>query len=185
MRLLAFRLPQEAANRRRQGLREYARKKQVMPKPETWAMADWTLLLTNVPEDRLSPHEALILLRARWQVELLFKLWKSHMRVDEWRSQHPWRILCEIYAKLIGVVIMHWIFLIDWSRFPDRSLFKAARVVQKLALEIGIALTDRETLQALLRRFQECLRNGCRLTRRRGNPATFQLLLPFDQEALA
>ena len=184
MRLVAFRVPQNAADRRRQRLREYARKKQVTPKPETWALATWTLLLTNVPEDRLSPYEALILMRVRWQVELLFKLWKSHMKVDEWRSQNPWRILCEIYAKLIGVVIMHWMFLIDWSRFPDRSLFKAAQVVQKLALEIGIALTDREILQALLRRFQECLRTGCRLNRRRTHPATFQLLLPFDPEAL-
>jgi len=185
MRLLAFRVPQNAADRRRQRLREYARKKQVTPKPETRALAAWTLLLTNVPEDRLSPHEALILIRVRWQVELLFKLWKSHMRVDEWRSQNPWRILCEIYAKLIGIVIMHWMFLIDWSRFPDRSLFKAAQVVQKLALTIGVVVTHREALRECLRSFRHCLHTGCRLNRRRTKPATFQLLLPFDQAALA
>jgi len=92
MRLLAFRVPQEVADQRRRQLREYARKKQVTPKRKTRAMTAWTLVLTNVPEDQLSPEEALILLRARWQVELLFKLWKSHMRVDEWRSQNPWRI---------------------------------------------------------------------------------------------
>lgn len=185
MRLLTFRVPQEVADQRRRRLREYARKKQVTPKRETWALAAWTLVLTNVPRDQLSPEEALILLRARWQVELLFKLWKSHIRVDEWRSQNPWRILCEIYAKLIGIVIMHWVFLIDWSRFPDRSLFKAARAVQKLAVPIALALYDRDTLQELLRLFRDCLRTGCRLNRRRTKPATFQLLLPFNQESLA
>ena len=187
MRLLAFRVPQEVADQRRHRLREYARKKQVTPKRETRALAAWTLVLTNVPEEQLSSEEALILLRVRWQVELLFKLWKSHIRVDEWRSQNPWRILCEIYAKLIGIVIMHWVFLIDWWRFPDRSLFKAAQAVQKLALPVALALSDRESLLELLRLFHNCLHTACRLNRRRTNPATFQLLLPFpfNREVLA
>jgi hypothetical protein len=185
MRLLAFPVPQEVAEQRRRRLREYARKKQVTPKLETLALAGWTLLLTNVPRDHLSPDEALILLRVRWQVELLFKLWKSHIRIDEWRSQNPWRILCEIYAKLIGVVIMQWMFLIDWERYPDRSLFKAAQAVQKLAIPMALAIRTRETLGELLNLFRSCLHAACRLNRRRTHPATFQLLLPLDHAALA
>ena len=185
MRLLAFPVPQEVAEQRRRRLREYARKKQVTPKPETFALAAWTLLLTNVPRDQLSPDEALILLRVRWQVELLFKLWKSHIRIDEWRSQNPWRILCEIYAKLIGVVIMQWIFLIDWERYPDRSLFKAAQAVQKLAILMALAVRTQNNLAELLNLFRSCLHAACRLNRRRTHPATFQLLLPIDQAALA
>ena len=40
---------------------------------------------------------------ARWQIELLFKLWKQDALVDEWRSTKPWRILAEVYAKRIAV----------------------------------------------------------------------------------
>ena len=185
MRLLAYRVPKKVAEQRRRQVREYARKKQVTPTPGRLALAAWTLVLTNVPREQLSPDEALILLRVRWQVELLFKLWKSHIHVDEWRSQNPWRIMCEIYAKLIASVIMQWIFLIDWARYPDRSLFKAAQAVQKLAISIAQALSDLDALVELLNTFRSCLHAACRLNRRRTHPATFQLLLPIDLKTLA
>ena len=38
------------------------------------ALAGWTLFATNVPSDRLTVREALMLGRARWHIELLFKL---------------------------------------------------------------------------------------------------------------
>ena len=63
--------------------------------------------ITNVPADILTLAEAMVLLKIRWQIELLFKLWKSHGRVDEWRTKKPARIVCEIYAKLIGLVVQH------------------------------------------------------------------------------
>jgi hypothetical protein len=177
MRLLVCKVPQSVADQRRRRLREYARKKQVPLKRETLALAAWTLVLTNVPEDQLSHDEALILLRVRWQIELLFKLWKHHALVDEWRSRNAWRILCELYAKLVGLVIMHWIFLIDWWRYPDRSLFKAAQVVQKLAIPAILALRDQQGLHHVLELFRTCLPTACRQNRRQARPAAFQLLL--------
>ena len=71
-------------------------------------LADWTIMLTNVPQKLLSVQEALVLLRCRWQIELLWKLWKQHGKLDTWRSYKPERILTEIYAKLLGLIITHW-----------------------------------------------------------------------------
>ena len=176
-RLLAVRVPQEVADRRRHRLREYARKKQVPLKAETLALAEWTLVITNVPQEMLSLEKALILLRVRWQVELLFKLWKSHAKVDAWRSRKPWRILCEVYAKLIGVVIMHWTCLTSLWEHPKRSLFKAAHAVQKYAIALALALPNRKTLASVLTRLQSCLVATCHVNRRKKHPSTCQLLL--------
>ena len=90
--------------------------------------------MTNVPPERLSLRKALILIRVRWQVELLFKLWKSLGQSDEWRTTKPWRILCEVYAKLLALLIQHWLFPFKYWSFPDRSLAKAAQTVRRLAL---------------------------------------------------
>ena len=176
-RLLAVRVPQEVAEQRRRRLREYARKKQVPLKAETLALAEWTLVITNVPQDRLSLREALILLRVRWQVELLFKLWKSHAQVDDWRSHNPWRILCEVYAKLIGVVILHWVCLTSFWERPNRSLFKAACAVQKYAVALALALPSRESLVWVLTNLRSCLMATCQVNRRKKHPSTYQLLL--------
>ncbi len=75
VRLLAVRVPPEVANARRRGLKATARKHGRTPTAESLAWADWTLLVTNATADLLSLPEALVLVRARWQLELLFKLW--------------------------------------------------------------------------------------------------------------
>jgi len=176
-RLLAWRAPQEVAEQRRRRLREYARKKQVTPKAETLALTEWTLVITNVPVALLSLSEAWVLCGVRWQVELLFKLWKSYLRVDECRSQNPWRILCEIYAKLIGAVMVHWLSLVSiWER-ADRSLPKAAQAVGKFAVALALALPNQAELIRTLTRLQACLRATCKMNRRRKHPNTYQLLL--------
>ena len=84
-------------------------------------MADWTILITDAPAKRLRFEEALVLLRERWQMELLYKLWKQHGQVDEWRTSNPWRVLCELYAKLIGVLLQHWLIV----RFAQAGMLSA------------------------------------------------------------
>lgn len=176
-RLIAVRVRQEVADRRRHALKESARKKQRPISSQQLKLAEWTIVVTNIPEQRLSAHEVLTLLRVRWQVELLFKLWKSHAKVDEWRSENPWRILCEIYAKLIGLCLSHWLFAVSLWPCPDRSLFQAAKTVQKWATSLALAMQDPDQLRTTLDALCHCLKAGCRQQKRRTHPATFQELL--------
>jgi hypothetical protein len=176
-RLIAVRVPQEVADRRRHLLKESARKKQRPVSPQQLKLAEWTVAVTNVSAERLSAHDVLTLLRVRWQVELLFKLWKSHAKVDEWRSKNRWRILCEIYAKLIGLCLSHWLFAVGLWSCADRSLFQAAKTVQKWATALALALPDPVQLQATLTALCNCLKAGCRQQKRKSHPATFQELL--------
>jgi hypothetical protein len=136
-RLLAGRVPPAVAAERRRRLRATARKKGRTVRARRLAVAAWTMLVTNVPAERLTVREALVLGRARWHIELLFKLWKSQGRVDESRSLKPWRILCEVYAKLLAMVVQHWLFLVSCWAYPHRSLTKAAQTVQKHALHVA------------------------------------------------
>jgi hypothetical protein len=176
-RLLAVRLPKALARRRRKRARQEARRKGRRPAAQTLELCRWLVLVTNAPPEKLSLAAALALYRARWQVELLFKLWKGHGRVDESRSGKPWRVLCEVYAKLLGMLVQHWVLLLGVWRHQDRSLAKAAKRVRARVMQLLDELPDAEGLKRALRRIMRSLERGCRTQRRKKHPSTFQLLL--------
>jgi hypothetical protein len=104
-------------------------------------------------------------------------LWKSHGHIDESRSGQPWRILCEVYAKLLAMVVQHWLLLVGCWSYPDRSLVKAAQTVRQHALHLASALACPARLGEAITVIQRCLAAGCRLNRRHKKPNTYQLLL--------
>jgi hypothetical protein len=112
MRLLIIRVPEEVAKRRRADLEAEALRRNRPIRQRAWELADWTILRTSAPAHLLSLQEALVLLRERWQMEMLYKLWKQYGRIDEWRTGNQWRILCELYAKLIGLLLQHWLVIL-------------------------------------------------------------------------
>jgi hypothetical protein len=175
-RLLGVRVPQAVAAERRRKVRAAAKREGQTPPAAKLALADWTLLATNVPTGMLSVPEALVVARARWQIELLFKLWKSHGQLDESRGADPWRVLCEVYAKLIAMVVQHWILLVGCWVFADRSLTEAAKTVRTEATCLVGAIRSLGRLVETLAAIRRCLAAGCQIDRRKAKPSTFQLL---------
>jgi hypothetical protein len=176
-RLLAQRVPASVAAKRRERMLDKARRRNRKVHPGHWALADWTIYVTNVPEEMLTRAEGLVLARCRWQIELLFKLWKSEGRIDESRSEKPWRILCEVYAKLLGMVVQHWILLVSCWSHANRSLVKASHTVRGHALQMAVVFGNRHLFCRILEVIRRCLTAGCRLNKRRRKPAAYQLLL--------
>jgi hypothetical protein len=127
----------------------------------------------------------LVLGRVRWQIELLFKLWKSHGQIDESRSANPWRVVCDVYAKLLAMLVQHWAALIDLWGYPDRSLVKAAKTVAKYALQLVTGVWHRARTLETLETISRCLSAGCRMNRRKQHPNTYQLLLAITEDAFA
>jgi hypothetical protein len=179
VRVVAFRLSEASVNRARRRLREYARKKGVQPTRERVALTQWLVLITNVPEALLSAQEVGVLARVRWQVEILFRVWKSCFRVDECCSRNVWRVLCELYAKLMVVVLWHWLLLVWRGGVWDRSLHKAARAFQRLSVVLEVCWRCGWGLGVLLELFEACMAT-CRVGKRRGCPATFQRILELE-----
>ncbi len=176
VRVIAQRVPPEVAEERRERIREVAQAHGRQPDEEVLWLADWTIVLTNVPRRRLSTEQVLVILRLRWQIERLFRLWKEHGHIDEWRSKKPWRILCEVYAKLGAMLIQQWLIQLGCWQDPQRSLVKAAQVVRREAGQLMVALY-RGGVEATVTGIVRCMQSGCRLNTRKTNPNTSQFLL--------
>ena len=67
--------------------------------------------MTNASAEQLTGQEAYDLYRVRWQIELLFKLWKQGNRLSRFGGSDPERALAEVYAKLLGAIVQHWTLL--------------------------------------------------------------------------
>ena len=176
MRLLMMRVPKEVAERRRQNLHADASRRGRAVSQRALELADWTILLTDVPAKHLRLEEALVLLRERWQMELLYKLWKQYGQIDEWRTIHPWRVLCELSAKLIGMVLQHWLIVLFAWQDEQRSLVKLAQVVRDTASTLMEALAGYRSLPSALQAIQRRMGSGCRMNTRKKSPNSAQLL---------
>jgi hypothetical protein len=176
-RLIAVRVPEEAASRRRRKIREKARDHGREPSQEYMELQGWTIFVTNCGEELLTWKEVVVLYRARWQIELLFKLWKSHNHVASLEpGVTPQRQMAMLYAKLIGVVVQHWILLsVAW---PDvaRSLRKAAAVLRDWIVLLLAALDEEGRMSNLLFHLGAAIAKTARITRRTRHPSLFQLL---------
>jgi hypothetical protein len=76
----------------------------------------WTWLLTNLPVDRFDGDTVAQLYRLRWQIELVFKDWKSYANLHALQSEQAsivegfiWASLC---AALIKRSLAHWAQLV-------------------------------------------------------------------------
>ena len=184
-RLIAWRLPEEAANRRRQKLRQEMRNRNGRePSAERLAWCDWTILVTNVPVEMMSPEEAVVLYRARWQVELLFKRWKSQDLVAVLRGSTVVRQMVGVWSRLLAALVQHGLMLASAWGDPTKSLSKVCEAVRDFVGRLAAGLDRPSDLERVLADLVEVVAKTCRRNKR-SKPGTFELLndvnlLDFD-----
>jgi Transposase DDE domain len=186
-RLLAQRLPPQVAAQRLARLEAAAQREGQRLSADQRTLAHWIVLVTSLAAGELAFGEALVLYRLRWQVELLFKLWRSAgVGVAAWRTRQPWRVLCTLYAKLLACLVQHWLLVASCWVYADKSLVQAAQTIRSRAAPLLDAL--HEGAAALLRQVQRLaaiIATGCKLGRRRGRPPSYHRLLLLTEAALS
>jgi hypothetical protein len=116
-RLIILRNPDQVTEKRRRTAKAHAKKRGTRLSQTYLFMLGWTLFVTNAPDTMISLKHVYDFYRIRWQIELIFKLWKSYCGLNHilaWRKE---RVLTELYAKMIAIVIVH--FLLAPLRIPD------------------------------------------------------------------
>ena len=175
-RLLAQRLPKGIADRQLAKLRKDAQREGETVSARRLALAGWVLLVTNLPSARLSLPEAVVLGRVRWQIELLFKLWKHDGGLATSRSVNSWRVLCEVYAKLIALICQHWLLLVGCWESTDRSLVRAAAIIRDWVPLLALEVSHPARMVATVQLIERFLATSVKIAKRRKHPSAFQLL---------
>jgi len=182
VRLLAVRVPAEEADQRRERVRREAQRRGRPVSQKKLDLCEWNLLVTNAPPELLARWEAHVVRRVRWQIELVFKVFKSEGQIDRTRSRCPYRVLCELYAKLLGMVVQHWTLLAAGYVMLRHSARRASRRVRRRAKQLLQGVRCAATLLREVLRLAEVLHRRCRIKRSKTTPTTLDRLLELDPQ---
>jgi hypothetical protein len=175
-RIVAWRVPQEVADRRRQKLMAEARRKDGrVPTKERLAWCDWTILVTNVPADMLTAREIAVLYRARWRIELLFKRWKSLGLIAELSGSTESRRMVRLWSRPLAVLMEHWLLLCRAWGDSRRSLAKACEAIRHYAVVLAVAVGEPRRWAVAMEDLGVILNATARRNKRK-RPSTFELL---------
>lgn len=99
-------------------------------------LAAYNIFITNTSKKQLKTQQIYAFYKLRWQIELLFKVWKSLFEIDEIGKMSIGRFECYLYGKLIAILISGYIqslfntFMEDKSDF-ELSQWKAYKLLKK------------------------------------------------------
>jgi len=106
------------------------------------------LFVTNVKKAHCSAADIYQLYRLRWQVELVFKTWKSILGVHKVHSMNATRLECHLLVKLLWV-ILNWsiLKLAEETSGLEMSLHKCTRTIMARTNSLTMSLLqDKERL---------------------------------------
>lgn len=147
-RLVGFRVPEEVANRRRQRLLKEAHRKGHQPRQSTLEMQHWEVYLTNTHPSELPAPWVRAVYRMRWQVERLFRRWKSVLGMRHPQYKKPQTLMCQTVASLIAVLLLSYLYqrrVALWrpgQREPSYDRMAAALLLQGTLLLRALGSSD-------------------------------------------
>ena len=125
-RICVIRKTNKAIKLAHEKLKKNAQKKGYSIKPETFEYAKYVIIFTTFPEDSFSDFEVLEWYRIRWQVELIFKKFKSiaqlgHLPKRGDDSSKAWLYGKLFVALLIEKLIEHASSISPWGYILEKQ----------------------------------------------------------------
>jgi Transposase DDE domain len=182
VRVLFSRYPPAVAEERRRKARASARKKRRNCTANHLAMQDWLIIITNVPPQSLTFEQVLVMYRIRWQVELIFKLCKSQLDLDHVSGCGEARILCQLYARLILLVLLCGLTA-PWrmSAAGELSLPKAFQILTCYTHPLLTCIQQAwHSISNLLANMANDFLRFAQKTQRKKSPSTLQRLIQTE-----
>jgi hypothetical protein len=182
IRLVVEKVPETVVRQRiRRKKRECQRKKRTFS-PTFKVLASVNTYITNAPKKKLPRHVCRLLYSIRWQIELIFKVWKSNFALDRVAGIRRERVLCTLYAKLFCIFVtskvVFWARNEAWNtRKQELSEFRASKVLQTFLSDVPhLLLFAPSRVTALLRNAVEEMMRQCVKSKQRTRRYPLEML---------
>ena len=163
VRLVAVAVPEAVANERRRKARQN-RDRRAPVSAKRLVLLGWDIFITNVGREQWSAKTVGQVYGVRWRIEIVFKSWKSHFRLEAVPDGDGPQVELLLWARLLLVTLLHgWLAVAAAGSDPPLSLLKVAEFVAAW----GVALLVGPLAAELPQRWYEQMRYHCRYERRR------------------
>lgn len=110
VRLIAYRTPEDVVEKRKRLAHATAKKQGRTIGKKSLKFMEFTIFITNVPPEKWPPDVVGTIYSIRWQIELLFKNWKTGMGIHYLKGVNKNRIRTLIYVRLLLMFIINEIY---------------------------------------------------------------------------
>ncbi len=183
IRMVIFDLPDEvAAERIRKVRKERKRNGSKNIKEETIARARMIIMITTLSFVTLCKDKCYTLYSIRWQIELIFKSWKSILNIDKTKTVKRERFECFLYSKLFQVIIVwqfFWCMHKWWFGFRKKfiSILKTTKVIiNNLSLLKCLYIAGKTNLLKNLKLLVNIVVKRCELEVKKGDVASLEII---------
>lgn len=104
-RLVIHHLTDDQLKNRLNKQKRTQKKKGVALTSHTTQKNAYNYIITNISQEELSAQETYKMYSLRWQIEILFKTWKSIYKIQEVKKVKKERFECHLYSTLIAIYI--------------------------------------------------------------------------------
>ena len=182
VRLVARRLPQAVADARRRKARKKMRENGKTCSQAYLTLLSWDILITNLSQETWSLNQLFDLYGIRMQIEWCFRVWKSELQVGLFgKNWRPERVMCQLYAHLIGILICHrltagWL----WRNGQEHSFAKCVQIIQRRITHLMTCIKRSwHGIHAWIHRLEDSFQCfGCK-TKRKKEPSTLQIFIQW------
>lgn len=127
-RMIIMPVPEKVYIERVRKASKHAKSKGCQLTAEYKIKARYNIFITNAPADRLSANDIAQVYRLRWQIEIVFKSWKSGMSIHKTKKVKRERFECQLIARIIWA-------LVSWRFYQISNL-----AVQAIEPHVGISI---------------------------------------------
>jgi hypothetical protein len=151
-------------------------------KDSTKELMGLNIYITNIPKEIASKEVIHEIYSLRWQVEIIFKTWKSVFNIDEVKPVKLERFECLLYGKLIAIILSSSLVfkmrsLLLLKKKKELSEIKCICTLKEYLTGIYNAITGtlQDIKQILLRIYNMIEKNGLK-SRRKEEKTVFDIL---------
>ncbi|GGA93296.1 IS4 family transposase [Ornithinibacillus halotolerans] len=145
---------------------------------------------TNITQNQVKKEEIFLLYSIRWQIEILFKTWKSLFEIHKVKKMKKERFECHLYGTLIRLLLSSTLAfycrrLLYIKEQMEVSEYKSISIVKESLPRLVSVMYDKKgSLVEIAKRIYRSIKINGRKCRRQHKQTVFDILgIAFKQEA--